>query len=739
MSPALASATALAAMLLAWGVLLAAAPAWAEDISLVVKPGFSFVNSDSVDETGRATNHRILLYQQHTRLNLDRSLFPLLRLTGNGYYDFGAGVASDDGVERQYQPQTWGVHGQLTWSIPLLNASVAYDRRQGFTNIQSALGRFTATAPVVESFSGRVAWRPLDLPTVDLTVARNNQFDVSRQLQNQSVDTAALAFSYRPERRFELTERLAWTHPTDHLRQVESSDLTNAFSASWGDRFWGDRIVTYAAYNLATRSSSIMRASAGATLERMRHPIAGISVVEVFPLVATRVRLNGNPALIDGNLNVGAGVHLGYGLSEQNDVVPRAVGGQFNLGDGAINRVAVAVDKELPPDAVASFHWEAWRSEDNLNWQIVPLAGEVVFNYFTNRFEIPIALTMTTFLKVVTRPLPVGVTSDERYREIQVTEVQFFELVPVDAGQQAETQISGNLNASARVQLFRLPSLSYDFSFFLSHHNAPARVPWSMVNGLSFNHRLARVFTLSARADRADSHDGREYTGLTRWSASMTADPLPTFRASLSYSGQVSQRTAGVGVTQSVGLFARAELYRGLSTFANANYSFGLSETGQSSQNITASASVAVVPLKFASLNAGFNFSDARATGGGLSPVDEQRFSLEANATLSPFRALALSGGVSRQWRSQGPPATLANFSGAVSPFPQGDLQVRYAYSETLNTAGDVHTRSHGPSLRWNIRRGWQFDAGFNQFQSSSPTVRANSYTVSANLVATLR
>lgn len=722
-------------------VVAMARPALAGDLALQVRPGVSLTGTDTANEAGGTTSARALQYLQRNDLMLRRELFPLLNITANGTYDFSRGTLDNDGQLTRYAPQSWNARGQLNWGMPLLNASLAYDRREGFSDIQSGLGRYTLTKPVMESVSGRAGWRPHDLPTVDFTISRSRIFDTLLKVENRTVDAAALTFAYRPEKRFQLNFRSAWMHRDDVLHQVETTELTNALAVTWGDRFFDNRVGVNVAYNAGTRAANTIHASASATVELPRAPVAGLSVVETIPLTPDRVVLSSNPALIDGNFSASAGVNLGFGPSGDNDTVLRDVGAQFRPGEGAVNTVQVWVDKALPVEVAAAFTWEAWQSDDNLTWTPLRITAPVGFSLFSNRFEITVESTSAPYLKVATHPLAVGVTSDTALREILVTEVQFFEVVAAKVDEALPLRVFGNFSGSVKVLLLKGPNrVSYDGSLFLVHGNAPTRVSYAIMNGLSYDRRLTRKLAVSARLERTDSDEGYGHHALNRFGASLTVDLLRTLKGSFSYSGQLTERAGAVGYNQSVGAFARAELYKGIDTFASASIGGGTADTGQSSLNTAATLGVALVPMKRATLNLGFTTGRSTASGGGRSELDTTRTLLDANATVTPFRSLALSGGVSVLWtQQQAEPVALANFSGAFSPFQGGDLQARFVYQETLSTGGELRTRSWGPALRWNIRPGWYLDAGYNHADSLSPAVRTTSFSLFANLVLSLR
>ena len=84
---------------------------------------------------------------------------------------------------------------------------------------------------------------------------------------------------------------------------------------------------------------------------------------------------------------------------------------------------------------------------------------------------------------MVARPLGAAVTIDPRFRTILVTELQF--LVVSAARTQGNVATSGVLSTTARYLILREPSLSYDFSGFLTHTENPGLVTYAVVNGLS--------------------------------------------------------------------------------------------------------------------------------------------------------------------------------------------------------------------------------------------------------------
>jgi hypothetical protein len=159
-------------------------------------------------------------------------------------------------------------------------------------------------------------------------------------------------------------------------------------------------------------------------------PIKGLSATEIFPKTSESIPLDANAALIDGSTVASAGVDVGSAPSLAGDVGRRDVGFENAFPYSKVNRIFVWVNQALPPEVSGAFSWTAYRSDDNLDWTAVPLEGTVQFGALDDRFEIGIAATQARYLKVVTAPLAVGVTTDARYEHISVTEVQALARVP---------------------------------------------------------------------------------------------------------------------------------------------------------------------------------------------------------------------------------------------------------------------------------------------------------------------
>jgi hypothetical protein len=701
-------------------------------------PSYDAVDTTTTDQSGATTHTSSTALIQRYYLSLDQALFPNLQLGGTALYQWILGSSSTPGSPAsESDARLWNVDARLRFGDQVLNGLASYTLSQQSASTLSGVAFSSSPTLVRDTIALSGYWNPDRLPGLQVTFSRDTQHDLDRRVVDLTSNQLQVTSIYHPEPQVDLRARFLYANPVDHLTGTETTSLGEELRASWSDDF-SDRLVTlYASYMLGANQIHTTTSGTGGAVLVQQYPVPpGLSTIEGLTDVPARDRLLPNPAVIDGDTAVSATVNLGYGPSASGDTAYRDVGVQFSNTVTAVNLLYLWVDKPLPAPVVNGFTWTAYQSDDNLNWTPVALAGPVAFGLFQNRFEIPIAPTQARYLKVVTRPLAVGVTTDTQYANVFVTELQAWDSLPAGSARQIDT-MSGFLNTSAHVQLIR-QRLSYDFAFALQHLSNPVRAIWTVTNGLAFNQRLSRVLNFNARADHSDGNDPRGgYVGSTRWSAALDASPLPALGASLSYSGDASQTVSGSTLDNSVGLFARATFYEGLSLFANTTYTVGSRSGGQLQQNETALAGVSVVPNAKLSLSANVTWSHTLLSGAGLPESVNDTWRAESSLSYTPVPALLLTAGVSRGVIA-GVGQTLVNFSGTFSPFPGGNLLLTFRYNENIDTLSQSKSRIFGPYLRWTIRGPTYIEASYTWLDSSLPVLQTSSRVLDVRLTLLL-
>jgi hypothetical protein len=722
--------------ILAAGLLLGAGTARALDVTARIEPSYQRGTSWTSDATGRTSRTEYSGWLQQYGLNLEQQLFPLFRLVGYGFYESGIVTGSTDGIPTEAEARRWTFSGRALLGDPLLNANLGYDRAVRSADFLSGGVATLGTDLVRETWSLIGTWRPAGLPLLNLRLSRTDLFDERRVGTDQTTDEVSLGAVYQ-HRGLDARYRMLWQGVDDRLRGTEAANLSNGARLGYSDRILDDRVSLYGSYELVHLSTETRVTGAGGTVATQQFPIAGLSAVEAFPATPDRVALPPNGVLIDGDTLAGAGLNIGFGPSLSGDAAYRDLGVQFADVVTPVNTVWVWVDRPLPATVSGAFVWTAYRSNDNLDWTQVPLAGPVAFAPFNNRFEIPIAPTPARYLKVVVKPLAAAVTTDVRYRDILVTEMQVFQVVPAETARGATSSLRGNASASARVRLLTSLPLSYDFAATLNHNSARPDVHFSLTNGLSLSATLAPLVTLDARLERSDVSAGQGHESLHRASASLGAQPLPTAGGNLSYTGQIQQAAAGDQSTHNLSIFGRADPYRGVSLNASAGYTLSALADGGSARQGTVQASVGLTPNRWLVLGGSWSFTNGQFWGGARGGFKDVQSRLEGTATVNPVPAIFASGSLARVV-DDGIPYTLVNLSGSVSPFPGGDLYLGFAYNETLDTRAELRVRGWGPSMRWKIRGATYLSANYSVLDSTSPAQDVHSRAFTARLALAL-
>jgi hypothetical protein len=722
-------------------MLAGATAARPDSLSAVIEPGVSATRTSRTDETGHTTEQDVTDFSQRYVLSLDRTIYPTLRLSATGLLTKDLAWIRDASGATSHTDTTAGtLSSRLTMGTSLLGGSLGYERRQELGDAVATGGLGSA---IVETYTATAGWHPLDLPTLDLRLARTDARDAARAEQDATSYDGTLALGYGGVRDLGLRYTLRFADALDRRHATETTSVVQDARATYRSSLLGGRTTAYAGVGVTSLWSDTTTSDVAGTVATQRFPVAGLSLVEDFPAVPENDSPSPNPGLVNGDVRAPAAVNLGFSVGP-TDRRPRDLGVQLPDDVTRVNRIQVWVDRALPLAVTGALLWDAYQSDDGLSWKPVALdaggcerACPVPFGPVENRFEVRIVPTAARYLKVVTRPIDRSVTTDARYAEIWVTELQLFDVVPAAQVRGATSRVGESFNASAQTRLLGSPGLSHDVSVALAHAGAGTPLTWLLVNGLSLAHKPAPNVALSARVARQDADSGSGHAGALQWSATGAVQPLPTMSDGLTYSGQLADRAGRFRLSNSFGAYSRAEIYSGVSATGNAAYSIATDERGATSRATTASLGAALVPNRVLTLGATYGLSRIRSAGGGAPPSASTRQHADATATLIPIPALYVSAGVSRVFGDT-VPTTLANVSLNLSPFPEGQLLARFTLSETLDTAAEARSRLIAPSLRWTIRSGMFLDVAYTDIRTRAPVEATRIQTAAANLTLSL-
>jgi hypothetical protein len=712
------------------------APVWAAGASATIEESASSTAGKSTDSSGKTTQATTTTIDQRYVLSLNRAIYSRLILDLAGTYDWALGESTARGQgTSSFDNRNWNGSGRLSFGDPALNGSVAYDRGE-VSSSERSLGVSTSSPTLVrETWSSRVGWQPSGLPPLTLTFSRASDYDRRRLVSDTTSTDVGASTNYAPVAGVDLGYAVRYSRLEDTLNRNLSTDLSNSGQASWRGSLFDGRTSMGVSLGAGNDVTDTIASGQGGTIATKQSATGGLSTVEAFPATPTQVTLNPNPALVDGDVNSSAGLDIGFGptVASAPDTALRDVGLQFAAPPLPVNTLYVWVDKPLPPAVSGAYVWSVYSSDDNVKWAPVILTGGVVFGTFQNRFEISIPGTKAKYLKVTVRPLDPGVTSDRRFANVLVTELQALLVQPAAAVKGSRSSSSGTLNASLNQWLSR--SLSYNFSGVLTERTgAPAT--YGVANGISWVERLTRTLGASARVQRSDSDFGLGHVAAHDWGGNLNYTPLRTVAATAGYSGQLTIATAGTSYSNAVTAGARAQLYQGASVSTSGTASLGRNNAGQSVTSVSAAAAATVAPHPTLTLTTTSGYARSEQGGAGAS-LSSKSWRIDGTASWAPVPAISASVGISRV-AANALPRTLLNFSGAVSPLSGGDVLLHFSYQESLDPTADQRTRSYGPSLRWNIRQGAALDAGYSVASTHTRALTTSGNTLFATLVIQL-
>jgi hypothetical protein len=716
---------------------LAAVPtlAHAQGLAAWIETGFAMNDATTTDAAGRSLVTTSWEAPQNYRLIYDSRVFPLLSLSATGTFRWIPSETSAEGGGTVSSSQTlWNLYAAATVGPSNLSVTpyfslVKYGTTSSLAAATSGLGS--------TSFGAAANWLPAELPKLALRLSRTHNYDSGGATQDTLSDEALLALRYDDLRVLTIRAAMRYSHNEDQLNASWNGETGVSAQLAYSDTFLDRRLTVGATYLPSYRVFSV--GGSGGTVRVQQFPVEGLSLVEAPPALPSRNTLLQNPALIDGDVLTSAGIDIGYQPTQSGDTRNRDLGLRFVDATVPVNLLYVWVDRLLPPMISGTFAWSAWWSDDNVTWVEIPLAGPVMFNQLANRFEIPIPQTQARYLKVVTRPLAGAVTVDPQYADIFVTELQAWLETPVSEASRRTDQFTSNATGNLRFVILRGPDLTYDFSGFLVQGQGRLVQTWQATNGVSFDYRLTRALRTAARIERSDgAQAGGVHEFANRWSLQVTVDPFPALNASLTYSGAVGFLSGQNIREHSMTLSVRTDLYTGVSLYALGGIGTRFGEAFGDSRSASATAGATLIPFQALNLQASCTYATQQGNSGLPGRVNGDLTTIQVNANFNPTPSLYLTGGLIRTLGSQQVPSNQFNVNAAFSPFPDGDLLLRFSYIDNLDTAQSTRARILGPSLRWNIRGGTHLDVSYNWIDSLQPALTTKARTFFVDLTIAL-
>jgi hypothetical protein len=290
------------------------------------------------------------------------------------------------------------------------------------------------------------------------------------------------------------------------------------------------------------------------------------------------------------------------------------------------------------------------------------------------------------------------------------------------------------VNSDVRMRLLDSPSLYYE-GFFL--YNGPSAVGTSrrtLSNGVSVNQAFGRIFSAYARGSREQGTESRGDRTATVTSATLSIDPIPTFRSSVIYTGQDETIEGLPNNRRAVLVQNNAQLYRGIDILFGFGWNFLSREGGEESHDRLVNLTATIVPMQRTSFTLSYDSTSITRSGTfeGLPRLTLRRF--YAALALDPVRtlhfALVHETFVATSQRTRRSLDVNANWT----PFADGALQFIVAHNEALRTLEFGRDKNSVASLRWNLARGSYFDVSYqrttSEFVFQTNESRVLSFTV---------
>lgn len=714
---------------------------------------YAHTDSKSTDFTGLSSDFSSRAFLQQYSLTADNNIYPNLRLFASGLFQKVDTTTSTNGQGSWSDVTTVRPYIDLTLKTPVFSAGVNYNSvTTETTNLSAPNTTFKS-----ESYGAILGWKPQDLPTLDMTLTRTYNYDVTRTIEDNTADQLNVYSTYSPTRTVQLRYQGSWIDSKDNLKDLENKTLANDIRVMYNDQYLHDRVGVSTYYDYNRANTDIITGGQG-TVKFQIFAVNGLFLSSDIPLTVT---LPPAPFLTDNVFtgptsevnNIGSGT---FAVAPP-DTTARNIGLQFAIATG-INTLDIVVfsvtgatvDTAVPaflPSAVAqAFTWAVYTSSDNLNWQLFQTGAPAPYTVNASSpgvgtFELTFPTVTAKFIKVVVSPLsPAAAGGQSRdFPGIYVTELQAFISRPAASveGYSSSTNESGSLNT--RVLLLKTPGLTYNFTYFFNDQQSQFSTTRTatMSNQLAIIHQFSPALFGSAQAQRIDEYPPGGGDSVTlQTGGQITAVPLRTLTHTLGFSVS-TQQLYPIGRTnnEALTLTNTAELYRNITAFLNG----GLSTSTTSIPELrtdSANYNLGLNMIPIETLNITFSAGGARTDqwGSNNTTLTQSSRSRELDVSYYPVRALYLFASWIVRYTTGAATQRLQNYGINWSPFQGGDLTFNFSYTESLNSLNNSIDKTWIPSARWNITRRTYATISYNSDRSSSNLGETTTRTYAASL-----
>jgi hypothetical protein len=670
---------------------------------------YSSISTTTLFASGASTRTDTTSVYPTVTLNLDGLLFPMLRLNVGGTFDLNRMTTTTDGAETVSTISRNRPFFLLRSTNPVFAPGIGYFRRED----RNRTNGLSDIKLINNEWDGYLMWNPEGGPRNQFQYVRTDTFDSDRTFQDTTKDIVTLVSTYS-FKSVSLVYRGNYLDTSDHLNQVDTRQSVHGGRVAYADAFLSKRLSVNATYDINYQGIETTAAGKTGEVQIPVTPYAGLAALSDTPLTAALAQ---NPQLIDGNLTAGAGVDLGLPTPPATTQA-RNLGFDF-LNPATVNRILVWVDQDIPDLEVSNaFSWTLYSSLDNVVWKQEASVPVAPFGPFERRFQVDFPAVTARYLKLVVKPLSAAVVNASKYPHLLVTELQPFMVQPPGEVKAEVSQTTHIVNADIRFRILDAAALYYEGSFLYNGPGTFGTHTDTISNGLSATHTFNPHVSAFGRVAYEIGTEPEGHRTATVTNATLTLDPIPTFRSSLLWTG-LDEHVGGMPRSRN-GFFVQntAQAYAGV----NLQFGLGWSRTrelsGAVSDDRIINVNGTITPREHISLILNYDDTTSNRSGAytGFPHFHTQRF--YAAASYDPTRTIHLVAGEEIVKVTGQKTMTTLDLTANWQPFPDGALQFTFAYNNAIRSLEYGRDRSTLAAVRWNITRRSYLDVSYQKTRS---------------------
>jgi hypothetical protein len=668
---------------------LVPAAGWAQGGQIRVQTDLEYILSgvDRKEKETSLTSHTDFSYfKQKYDIQLQKDLFPYLSIRGGALFELINSTTKTEGTKSGFDQTATRYFAQLDVNNPVYKAGTAYRRRK-FEFDPLGLSSTTLNR---DEISGLWKWRPVGLPSIDLDFSRFHTWD-DENTRDQEVGLLVLRTRYdyqgfASDYTYTRSDQDEGFLDDESLTQIQSGSLTQIHNGGlrYTTDFFRDRLEVTGAARLnydtlePTGSGDIEQPTSSPGSEFYLLDDSDPSTLTVVDAANPLTNVNIGR---DGPMNDVA-VGLDFGPPTEVDTIHI-----LPLEDQTRPELATPADIAA---IAGSFVWGAFISDDQLNWREQTVTS-AIYSAFDNRFEISFSPDADArFVKIVTTPL------FNATKRVELAELRAFTTTGLSLENFTQTY-----NLGLRWAATTNTTASYEG--FVRVRESDNLNKTTLTNGVSLQHDFTPRLYGDLRVLRTDTRESERADGAHHtYSASLTADHLPTLNQTLVYSGNYDQEGDLSGYNNSILLRTNADLYRDWSLNLDLGYAARAPIRGEDGTSTSLRLSTNIAPNSKMYVTI-YYLGSWETRSDAPSGFDHNgRFQV----FWLPIPSLSLFASVALRDFARDPEGlrVAQDYSINWAPFPDGLLTFNLAYNQTIDTQGN-ELRALTPKVEWQITR----------------------------------